>query len=117
MEWLGRMRVLPRRARYKSDEDDGDKAAAAPRVCLGDRGCGVDASSRHRDAGGGRRRSSARRTVTLQSAVTAWTGTFWHGLDACVLANAEPWRAWVVYRDVPRVTEMLQDKVVLRERG
>jgi hypothetical protein len=51
MEWLGSVRVLSRRARYKSDEDDGDEAAAAPRVCLGDRGCGVEASSRHRDAG------------------------------------------------------------------
>lgn len=101
IEWLGRMRVLPRRARYNPDEDDGDEAAAAPRVCLGDRGCGVEASSRRRDAGGGRLRSSARRTGALQSVVTACLARPGTVLGARVLANGERWRCRGLYHLIP----------------
>jgi hypothetical protein len=107
---LGRMRCLRRYPRYNSDEDDGDEAAAVARACLVARGRGDGARSRHRDAGGGRRCSSARRTGAFQSVITTPTGMYWQVLGARVLANAVRWRAQAGYGGVPRAAEMLQDK-------
>jgi hypothetical protein len=113
IEWLGRMRVLPRRARYNPDEDDGDKAAAVVRVWLAGRGRVGDPRFSDRDAGGGRRRSSAGRpgaSLSGQSAITARAGMIWRVLGGRVPANAVAWRGWAVYRLCPGVAGILQDK-------